>query len=435
MSEELLEENTIVRTYKYRMYPGTQQEDILDNWIRLCRSIYNLCVEQRRNMYGRYNENSFSTYEKDGKVTESYNPRRYTNTFEQQREITQLKKEFPEYAEVPAGVMAKISDRVDQAFKKYFANLKDYRAGKLKKFPLPPGFSSRFDDFSLLHMRSNGFEMQILGNNMARIYGFPKLKDGVRVRYHREIDGEVLQQQIKKEGANWYLCVSVKKAIQAPDNGRPVVGVDLGITRTCQLSDGKYKNLPYEYLEELLQRKKALQRRLKRKVGGNRNKKEKQSNNYKRAYQRIAKIDRKIANVKAYHLKMVATEIAKKNSVVVVEKLKVKNMSKTAKGTTETPGKKVKQKSGLNRKILLTSPYFFRTFLKQKCKEFGSIYIEVDPKFTSQMCSKCGVVDKTSRINQAEFKCSSCGFELNADHNAAINILNKGISGKTEKAA
>jgi putative transposase len=430
-----MEDNTIVRTYKYRMYLGTDQEKTLDDWVRLCRSVYNLCVEQRKSMYFRYNENSFSTYEKEGKITESYSPRRYTNNFEQQREITQLKKEFPEYAEVPAGVLAKISDRVDQAFKKYFSNLKDYRSGKLKKFPLPPGFSSRFDDFSLLHMRSNGFELQVLGNNMARIFGFPKLKDGIRVRYHRPIDGQVLQQQIKKEGPNWYLCISVEKEIVPLSTNRDVVGVDLGITRTAQLSTGKHESLPYDLLESLNQRKKVLQRRLKRKVGGNRDKKEKQSNNYKKAYQKIAKIDRKIANIKAYHLKRVATEIAKTHSVVVVEKLKVKNMTASAKGTIESPGNRIKQKSGLNRKILLTSPYFFRTFLKEKCREFGSVYIEVNPAYTSQMCSKCEYVNKDNRLTQSEFKCSACGFELNADHNAAINILNKGMFGLNKKAS
>ncbi len=259
--------NTIVRTYKYKAYPSKTQEIVLDNWVKLCRSVYNLCVEQRMNMYGRYNENSFSSYEKDGKTVEQYSPRKYTNTFEQQREITQLKKDFPEYAEVPAGVLAKISDRVDQAFKKYFSNLKDYRSGRLKKYPLPPRFSSRFDDFSLLHMRSNGFELQILGNNMARIFGFPKLKDGLRVRYHRPLDGDVLQQQIKKEGNVWYLCVTVEKEAYLPNNDRPLVGVDLGIARTVQMSSGDddYRSLPYKQLEQLLTRKKFYSAGLKEK--------------------------------------------------------------------------------------------------------------------------------------------------------------------------
>ena len=103
----------------------------------------------------------------------------------------------------------------------------------------------------------------------------------------------------------------LKKKSTPLSTNRDVVGVDLGISRTTQLSTGKYESLPYDLLESLNQRKKVLQRRLKRKVGGDRNKKEKQSSNYKKAYQKIAKIDRKIANIKAYHLKRVATEIAK----------------------------------------------------------------------------------------------------------------------------
>ncbi|HEY5236253.1 MAG TPA: transposase, partial [Rhabdochlamydiaceae bacterium] len=428
----------IVRTYKYRAYLSPDQIKTLDRWFLLCRKLYNLCVEQRKSMYLRYNECSVSSYEKDGEVKTSYSPRKYTSSFEQQKELTLLRSEFPEFKEVACHLEQKIVDRVDQAFKKFYDNIKNYRSGKINDWPKEPKFKPWFKDFSLLCKEATKFKLQILSNSkepMARIYGIPSprghkdcpIKKGIKVRYHKSIDGKVLQQLIKKEGQNWFLCVSVEKESADINPSPNTVGIDLGIARTAQLSDGQYRDLPYELLEELYERKKVLQRRLRNKKGGNRNKKEKQSKNYKRAYQRIAKIDRRIANIKAYHLKMVATEIARNNSVVVVEKLNVKNMTKSAKGTVKDPGKKVKQKSGLNRKILLTNPSFFRGFLKQKCQEFGSVYIEVNPAYTSQTCSKCSHVDKGSRLDQEHFECTKCGFELNADHNAAINILNKGL--------
>jgi putative transposase len=421
---------TIVKTYKYRMYPSVTQEKIMDQWVILCRYIYNICVEQRRMLFDLYShqpmmqELNEKGYQKsDRHVSPLEDPRRYTNWVIQCREVTQIRKVFPEFSEVPAGVMSCVVNRVDQAFKKYYSNLKDYRNGKLKKFPLPPGFSSRFDDFSLLHKRWNGFKCILGEGNIARIYGFPNMPQGLRVRLHTPIDGRVVQQQIKKENNQWFLCITIEKEIVLPLTIRPSVGVDLGITRTVQLSNGEYQNLPYAGMKELLDRKKVLQRRLKKKIGGDRKRGVKQSNNYKKAYERISKIDQKIANIRQYHLKRIATEIARDHGVVVVEKLKVKNMTKSAKGTSELPGKNVKAKSGLNRQILLTSPYFFRTFLEQKCNELSSNYIEVNPAYTSQDCSKCGHRHSDNRISQAQFKCQSCGFESNADHNAAINIL------------
>lgn len=435
---ESMSDNTIAKTYKYRMYPSKTQEQILDNWIRICRSVYNLCVEQRKTLFELYshqpmsqelNEKGFQFSIPKNRVSPIEDPRRYTNWAMQCREVTLLRKEFPEYSQVPSDIMSKVPVRVEQAFKKYYDNMKNFRIGKITKFPLPPKFSSRFDDFSLLYMRNNGFEVQFLqGDNMARIFGFPKMKQGIKVRYHTPIKGNVTQQQIKKEGNYWYLCVSAEDTKVLPKPNRPSVGVDLGIIRTVQLSDGTYKNLSYDKLAELLARKKVLQRRLKRKVGGNRNKKEKQSNNFKKAYQKIAKLDRKITNIRQNELKKIATQIARNNEVVVVEALKVKNMTKSAKGTNEKPGNNVKAKSGLNRSILLTSPYFFKTFLKSKCNEFSSIFIEVNPAYTSQTCSSCDHIDKENRKSQAKFKCTACGFELNADHNGAINILKKGTA-------
>lgn len=408
-------ENAIVRTYKYPILINKSQELKFERWVRLCRSVYNLCIEQRERNWNGYQQYTY----KEGAETpagKSIKPTgKYSNWAEQGREITQLKKFFPEFAEVPSTVMDKIPMQVDQAYKAFYKNIKE---GKIKGGVQKIKFSNRFEDFSLKYERSNGYELEAIGNRNARIYGFPKCKEGIKVRYYRPIDGKVLQQVIKKEGNRWFLCVTVQKEVKkAFCDGRPEVGVDLGVSKTVALSNNSDKMLPYDQMNKLNQRKKVLQRRLKRKKRG--------SSNQKKAYSRVAKIDERIANIRKYHLKMFASEIARDHSVIAVEKLNIKNMTKSAKGTVAEPGKNVKAKSGLNRVILNSSPYFFKSFLKQKAQEHGSIVIEVDPRYTSQMCFRCKNVDKASRQDQATYLCVKCAHTDNADYNAAKNILAK----------
>ena len=102
-------------------------------------------------------------------------------------------------------------------------------------------------------------------------------------------------------------------------------------------------------------------------------------------------------------------------------------MTKSAKGTLESPGKNVKAKSGLNRELLRLGFGTFKQRLTDKQKARNHFVVLVNPRFTSQICSNCGYKDKSSRISQSEFVCTNCGFEINADYNAAINIRSRGI--------
>ena len=96
-------------------------------------------------------------------------------------------------------------------------------------------------------------------------------------------------------------------------------------------------------------------------------------------------------------------------SVFNIEDLKIKNMSKSGKGTIENSGKNVKAKAGLNRSILNEAWRKFFTYLEYKLKLKGGILIKVDPKHTSQTCIKCGYISKDNRKEQETFKCVKCG--------------------------
>jgi putative transposase len=118
--------------------------------------------------------------------------------------------------------------------------------------------------------------------------------------------------------------------------------------------------------------------------------------------------------------------IARKFGVVCIEALKTKNMTASAKGTAEAPGKNVRQKAGLNRSILETGWLQFQQFLTYKLAANGGELRLVNAAYTSQTCSCCGVIEKTNRKSQAVYECAGCGSVMNADKNAAVNILQAG---------
>ncbi len=124
------------------------------------------------------------------------------------------------------------------------------------------------------------------------------------------------------------------------------------------------------------------------------------------------------------------TKLAHDYDTIVIEDLKVKNMTKSAKGTLSNPGKNVRQKAGLNRSILSQGWGIFRRRLTDKATNATTpvTIVVINPVYTSQRCSKCGHTEKKNRKSQAVFSCQSCGHIDNADVNAAKNIHAAGLA-------
>ncbi len=110
---------------------------------------------------------------------------------------------------------------------------------------------------------------------------------------------------------------------------------------------------------------------------------------------------------------------------IAFEKLPLRSMTRSAKGSMLLPGKNVRQKSGLNRAMLDAGWSQFTKIAVDKAEEAGRQVVFVNAKYTSQTCSQCGYVDAANRCRQADFVCLSCGYALHADVNAAINILKR----------
>lgn len=112
--------------------------------------------------------------------------------------------------------------------------------------------------------------------------------------------------------------------------------------------------------------------------------------------------------------------------MVVIEDLQGSNMSRSAAGSVEQPGRKGRQKSGLDRSILDQGWAEFRRQLEYKMLWAGGLFLAVPPQNTSRTCPWCGHVSGDNRRSQAEFACVACGFTENADLVGAINILRAG---------
>ncbi len=180
---------------------------------------------------------------------------------------------------------------------------------------------------------------------------------------------------------------------------------------------------PLNLDKEINQMKKA-QKRLSRKKKG--------SNNRTKAKVKLQKAHLNISNKRKDFLHKISNKITNENQVIVIEDLKVKNMTKSAVGTVEEP-KKSSGKRGLNRVITQQSWSMFFTMLEYKAIRKGGEVIKINPKFTSQKCSYCGHVSKNNRKSQSKFKCEKCNFTQNADLNASINIVH--AVGTTVKAS
>ena len=150
------------------------------------------------------------------------------------------------------------------------------------------------------------------------------------------------------------------------------------------------------------------------------------SQNFRRQKIRVARAHERVANMRLDFLHKVSTAIGETQAVVVVEDLKIRNMTKSARGTKESPGRKVRQKAGLNRSLLSRGWGTFLSLLAYKLERRGGRLVRVDPKNTSRTCFFCGHVSVENRPDQTTFRCVSCGHADHADANAAKNILRAG---------
>ena len=236
-------------------------------------------------------------------------------------------------------------------------------------------------------------------------------------RKSRDIIGTIKNVTVSRRGEKWDVSIQTEYEVVSSAPNPSEIGIDMGVKRFATLSNGGFVE-PLNAFKQEQEKLAKLQRKLARQKKGSRNS--------RKTKRKIARLHRYIADSRRDFLHKTSTKIAKNHSIVYVEDLKVSNMSASASGTKESPGKNVKQKSGLNRSILDQGWYGFFQMLSYKLEQRGGKLIKVDPKNTSRTCPRCGLVSAENRKSQATFACIGCGYRSNADEVGAINILRAG---------
>ncbi|QKN27975.1 IS200/IS605 family element transposase accessory protein TnpB [Escherichia coli] len=255
-----------------------------------------------------------------------------------------------------------------------------------------------------------------LDQENSRIF-LPKL-GWMRYRNSRQVTGVVKNVTVSQSCGKWYISIQTESEVSTPVHpSASMIGLDAGVAKLATLSDGTVFG-PVNSFQKNQKTLARLQRQLSRKV--------KFSNNWQKQKRKIQRLHSRIANIRRDYLHKVTTTVSKNHAMIVIEDLKVSNMSKSAAGTVSQPGRNVRAKSGLNRSILDQGWYEMRRQLEYKQLWSGGQVLAVPPAYTSQRCACCGHTAKENRLSQSQFRCEVCGYTANADVNGARNILAAG---------
>lgn len=257
----------------------------------------------------------------------------------------------------------------------------------------------------------------------------------VRFRWTRPLGGAIRNATVSRDGGRWYISFCVEDGgTEVAPNGKPPVGVDRGVTVAVATSDGGLDEREFVTAGEAA-RLKRLQQRMSRSLrvhGRNRGSKRRDATRAQ-----LGRLNARIRARRADFAAQTAVRLVREHGMVAVEGLRIKNMTASAKGTVEQPGRNVRQKAGLNRAILAKGWGGFLLKLEHAARYHGAKIEKVNPAYTSQTCNACKHVASESRESQAVFRCVACGHQDHADVNAAKNILAAGlaVTGRGDLAA
>ncbi|PJB04861.1 MAG: cytosine methyltransferase [Hydrogenophilales bacterium CG_4_9_14_3_um_filter_59_35] len=372
-----------LQAFKYELRPDGRQECQMRRFAGSCRFVYNkaLALQKERHEQGAKKLGYAGLCKL---LTEWRNG-----------------SETPWLRDAPTHPLQQTLKDLERAYANFFAKRADFPRFKKKG----QGDSFRYPDPKQIK----------LDQANSRLF-LPKL-GWLRYRNSRDVLGEVKQVTVSASGGKWFVSIQTEREVEQPVPNGGAVGIDLGVARFATLSDGTF----HAPLNSFKRHETAL-----RKAQQAMSRKTRFSHNWKKAKARVQRIHSRIGNARRDYLHKTTTTISQNHAMVCIEDLQVRNMSRSAAGTTEQPGKNVRAKSGLNKSILDQGWFEFRRQLDYKLAWNGGYLIAVPPRNTSRTCPCCGHVSADNRQTQAAFRCVECGFEENADVVGAINILRAG---------
>ncbi len=385
-------DSAVSRKLVYRLYPSRCQEAALRDMLGLHQRLYNAALEQRIAAW-RLQRKSLSAYD-------------------QSRDLTALRTDDERYAALNAQSAQVTLQRLHLAFAAFF------RRCKKGETPGFPRFRS-FDRFSGWGYKTHGDGFRFTPGDGNR-HGKLRLSGigTVSVRGRARTPGEAKTCEIQHKAGRWYASITVSCRPQRT-GGTQAIGLDWGVETFATIAHEDDGFSAIENPRFMWQAKAALesaQQNLARKA--------KRSKNRTKARRLVAAIHRKTTAKRLGFLHQQSAKIVADSGLIATESLTVKNMTRSAKGTVESPGRNVAQKAGLNREIFATAPRAFLDMIRYKAAEAGIAFIEVPSRKVkpSQTCSACWKQRKKA-LSERQHVCS-CGLVLSRDQNAArVNLL------------
>ncbi|EPE0471273.1 RNA-guided endonuclease InsQ/TnpB family protein [Escherichia coli] len=371
-----------LQAFKFQLRPGGQQEREMRRFAGACRFVFNRAL-------ARQNENheAGNKYIPYGKMAS------WLVEWKNATETQWLK-------DSPSQPLQQLLKDLERAYKNFF-----------RKRAAFPRFKKRGQNDAFRYPQGVKLDQE-----NSRIF-LPKL-GWMRYRNSRQVTGVVKNVTVSQSCGKWYISIQTESEVSTPVHpSASMIGLDAGVAKLATLSDGTVFG-PVNSFQKNQKTLARLQRQLSRKV--------KFSNNWQKQKRKIQRLHSRIANIRRDYLHKVTTTVSKNHAMIVIEDLKVSNMSKSAAGTVSQPGRNVRAKSGLNRSILDQGWYEMRRQLEYKQLWRGGQVLAVPPAYTSQRCACCGHTAKENRLSQSQFRCQVCGYTANADVNGARNILAAG---------
>ena len=405
----------INKAYKFRLEPNAEQEVILNNLVGSARFVWNQVLAVSFEMFAK-NEFINATNLVNKIMDIKANPefaflKTSSNAVSLQQKIRDLASAWSRFFD--SKVHARLKENKKKPKKPKFFKLADGTEIQLR--PLMPRFKRKSDGCDSIRLVQFDKYCRVEGNRV-------KLPNGVgfvKFRKSQDILGIIKNVTISKKSGHWYVSFGTERELeQNPIHpSKTAIGIDLGVSKLVTGSNGQCFK-PKSSFKANQGKLAKLQRQLSRKVLF--------SQNWKKQNRKIQKLHHHITNVRHDYLHKITTNISKNHAMIVVEDLKVVNMSKSASGSAVQHGRNVKAKSGLNKSILDQGWGMMVDMLEYKQHWQGGLLIKINPRYTSQTCSQCQHIAKENRRSQARFECVKCTYVANADVNAARNILAAG---------
>ena len=437
--------------FKTRIHVNNRQQQVFYRWCGARRKAFNWALE-KCNQYREANDGKLPL-SKINEIDKAFNAGKYPKGYVRKQKGSPLigTGEHEWYRDIPASI--------GQTAIKY-----DLKAGFQKFFKgqgRPPKFQSRKRraSFSLSNSELKQADITKTHIRLPKALGLARLGDMPRWFSRCKL----MRTSVSESGGRWEIsfCLEVPDDVyyRKCSDRLDEVGVDIGVKIYAALSTGECHYSP-ERLSFLEKRAQAIQRKASKNarkrvlqvisqceacsekgINGYQDRKkfcqscaEKlkgQSLRQKKLQASLQRTKARQARIRNDMSHQLTTSLVGRFDKVVIEDLKVKNMTASSKGTIDEPGKQVHQKSGLNRSVLNVAPFKFRTQLEYKADRYGATMTAVNPRNTSRECPECGFTSSENRTTQEKFVCVNCGHKANADTNAARNILNRSKKSNT----